>query len=65
MVFLTSAVFMGCAHVGTETDKAIGIIATSEAFKSFKGEFENTEYYKKHKPKSLAVLPFEIGRAQV
>lgn len=59
MVFLASAAFMGCAHVGTSTDQAIGIIATSEAFKSFKGEFENTEYYKKHKPKSLAVLPFQ------
>ncbi len=44
MVFLASAAFMGCAHVDTSTDKAIGIIATSEAFKSFSGEFENTEY---------------------
>ncbi len=59
MVFLASAAFMGCAHVDISTDKAIGIIATSEAFKNFKGEFENTEYYKKHKPKSLAVLPFK------
>ncbi|MEE8430312.1 MAG: GNA1162 family protein [Candidatus Desulfatibia sp.] len=59
MVFLASAAFMGCAAVDISTDQAIGIIATSEAFKSFKGEFENTEYYKKRKPKSLAVLPFK------
>lgn len=59
MVFLAPAAFMGCAAVDISTDQAIGIIATSEAFKSFKGEFENTAYYKKHKPKSLAVLPFK------
>jgi len=58
MVFFASVAFMGCAHVQTDTD-VIGIIATSEAFKSFKGEFENTEYYRKHKPRSIAVLPFQ------
>jgi len=58
-VFLASMAFMGCAYVQTDTDKAIGIIATSEAFNSFKGEYENTAYYKRHKPKSIAVLPFQ------
>ena len=36
MVFLASAAFMGCAAVDVSTDQAIGIIATSEAFKSCK-----------------------------
>jgi len=58
-VFLASMAFMGCTHMATDTDKAIGIIATSEAFNSFKGEYENTPYYKRHKPKSIAVLPFQ------
>ena len=59
VVFLASMAFMGCTHMMTDTDKAIGIIATSEAFNSFKGEYENTAYYKRHKPKSIAVLPFQ------
>jgi hypothetical protein len=60
MVFLASMTFMGCASVvETDSDSTIAIIATSEAFKSFKGEFENTPYYKKHKPRSIAVLPFQ------
>lgn len=59
VVFLASMAFMGCTHMATDTDKAIGIIATSEAFNSFKGEYENTAYYKRHKPKAIAVLPFQ------
>ncbi|MDP2646954.1 MAG: DUF799 family lipoprotein [Desulfobacterales bacterium] len=48
----------GCAHYGDE--KSIpAIIATSEAFKSFSGEYENTAYFKRYKPSSIAVLPFE------
>jgi len=58
VAFLASAAFMGCAHVGTDTETAL-IIATSEAFKNFEGEYENTQYYKRHKPKSIAVLPFQ------
>ncbi|MCP3955255.1 MAG: hypothetical protein GY697_24000 [Desulfobacterales bacterium] len=34
------------------------IIATTEAFSRFKGEYENTTYFKRHKPASVAVLPF-------
>ena len=49
-------IFLGCTHAGK--DKSTVIIATSEAFKKFSGEFENTAYFKKHKPVTLAVLPF-------
>ena len=56
MVILTA---VGCMHVSTSTEKAMGIIATSEAFKNFKGEYENTPYFQKHKPGSIAVLPFQ------
>ena len=49
--------FMGCVHY--QGDGAIGtIIASSEAFKAFDGEYENTPYFKNHKPESIAVLPF-------
>jgi len=34
------------------------IILSSESFHYFKGEFENTAYFKKHKPRTIAVLPF-------
>lgn len=50
----------GCAHVSTEKG-SVGIIATSEAFKNFSGEFENTEHFLKHKPVSIAVLPFHYS----
>ena len=58
VVLFISALYMGCAHVGT--DEGLGIIATSEAFKNFSGEYENTVYFKKHKPASIAVLPFQF-----
>jgi hypothetical protein len=48
----------GCAHYGGE-GAGQAVIITTEAFKHFKGEFENTTYYKKHKPKTIAVLPFQ------
>jgi hypothetical protein len=49
--------FTGCVHY--QGEGAVGtIIATSEAFKEFDGEFENTPYFKNHKPESIAVLPF-------
>ena len=48
----------GCAHVSTDKGGA-AVVAMSEAFQHFKGEFENTDYFKKHKPRSVAVLPFQ------
>ncbi len=57
-ILLMMALFLsGCATVGTE-EGAQFIIATSEAFSRFKGEYENTAYFKRHKPTSVAVLPF-------
>jgi len=47
----------GCVHYQGEGSVST-IVATSEAFKAFSGEFENTEYFKTHKPESIAVLPF-------
>ena len=60
LLLMTVAMVMNCAHVSTEGD-SLGIIATSEAFKWFDGEFENTPYFLKHKPVSVAVLPFELS----
>jgi len=57
LLLLVATLFSGCAHVGTE-EGAEFIIATSEAFSRFKGEYENTSYFKRHKPASVAVLPF-------
>lgn len=56
--FLLSATALsGCAHY--KGDNLVPtILATSEAFKAFDGEYENTAYYKNHKPESIAVLPF-------
>ena len=51
------AVFSGCAHYQGDGSMT-AIIATSEAFNSFDGEYENTNYFKHHKPESIAVLPF-------
>ena len=57
-LLLFMALFLsGCATVGTE-EGAQFIVATSEAFSRFKGEYENTTYFKRHKPTSVAVLPF-------
>lgn len=49
--------FFGCTHYRGDGAMTT-IIATSEAFKAFDGEYENTEYFKQHKPESIAVLPF-------
>lgn len=57
LLLLVATLFSGCATVGTE-EGAEFIIATSEAFSRFKGEYENTTYFKRHKPASVAVLPF-------
>ena len=58
VLLLASALFSGCATVGTQ-EGAEFIVATSEAFARFQGEYENTAYFKRHKPASVAVLPFE------
>ncbi len=57
VLLLLSTVLSGCATVGTEEGGQF-IIATTEAFSRFKGEYENTPYFKRHKPASVAVLPF-------
>lgn len=44
----------GCAHYKGDNPVPT-ILATSEAFKAFDGEYENTAYYKNHKPESIAV----------
>ena len=56
-LLILAGVFFGCAHYQGDGSMTT-IIATSEAFKSFDGEYENTDYFKKHKPESIAVLPF-------
>lgn len=48
----------GCAYHLEEGGKAV-IVASSEAFKNFNGEYENTGYFQKHKPRRIAVLPFQ------
>lgn len=48
----------GCASV-VKDDQNVLIVASSEAFTRFSGEYENTAYFLKHKPASIAVLPFE------
>ena len=58
LVLVVAAATAGCTHVAQE-DKNILVVATSEAFKRFTGEYENTAYFQKHKPASVAVLPFE------
>jgi hypothetical protein len=49
--------FGGCAHV-VQNDQGVTAILTSEAFSRFSGEYENTAYFKRHKPKTIAVMPF-------
>jgi len=56
-LFIFLGLFSACAHYAGE-GSVTTIIATSEAFKSFDGEYENTAYFKNHKPESIAVLPF-------
>ena len=47
----------GCASV-IKDDKDVLVVASTEAFKRFNGEYENTAYFLKHKPARIAVLPF-------
>ncbi len=57
IMFLLSGLLTACVH--SQGDGGVTtIIATTEAFKAFDGEFENTAYFKDHKPESIAVLPF-------
>jgi len=56
-LLLVTAVLSACVHYKADSPIST-IIATSEAFKSFDGEYENTDYFKNHKPESIAVLPF-------
>ncbi len=58
LLLLLTLAAAGCAYHLEEGGKAV-ILASSEAFKNFSGEFENTPYFKKHKPKRIAVLPFQ------
>lgn len=39
------------------------LVATSEAFKFFSGEYENTAYFARHKPRRIAVMPFSGEKA--
>ncbi|MFH1984215.1 MAG: GNA1162 family protein [Pseudomonadota bacterium] len=48
----------GCASA-IKDDENVLIVASTEAFTRFSGEYENTAYFLKHKPASIAVLPFE------
>jgi len=56
-LLLVTVALSGCVHYQGDNPVPT-ILATSEAFKSFDGEYENTAYFKKHKPESIAVLPF-------
>lgn len=51
------ALAAGCAVV-SDKKGAQTLVATSEAFNLFRGEYENTAYMKDHPPRSVAVLPF-------
>lgn len=53
-------VITGCASV-VKDDENVLVVASTEAFKRFNGEFENTAYFLKHKPARIAVLPFAKG----
>ncbi|MFW5487070.1 MAG: GNA1162 family protein [Desulfovibrio sp.] len=48
---------MGCAIASTKKGQGT-LLATSEAFNLFQGEYENTPYFQKHVPRSVAVAPF-------
>lgn len=61
-LFLSTLIF-GCAHyVGEGAETAL--IVTTEAFKLFNGAYENTEYFRKHKPSTISVLPFQFPKKE-
>ena len=57
LISIISAFFSACVHYKGDNPVPT-IVATTEAFKAFDGEYENTPYFNKHKPVSIAVLPF-------
>jgi len=57
VMMILPPIFSGCTHYRGDGSMT-AIVATSEAFNSFDGEYENTDYFKHHKPESIAVLPF-------
>ncbi|MFA6811076.1 MAG: GNA1162 family protein [Desulfoplanes sp.] len=57
LLLLTSLIFLGaCTHTGSGNRPTA--ILTTEAFKFFNGEYENTPQLRKHPPRSVAVAPF-------
>jgi len=55
---MVSLAVVSCAHYAGEGSSQ-AIVVTTEAFTNFNGEFENTDYFRKHKPSTIAVLPFQ------
>ncbi|MDK2954951.1 MAG: hypothetical protein PWQ57_447 [Desulfovibrionales bacterium] len=54
---LALSLLAGCA-LSTGKGRAGTMIASSEAFKYFSGDYSNSEYFLAHKPQTVAVLPF-------
>ncbi len=63
-ILLVSITVAGCVHTAGEGVGSLLVIST-EAFKHFNGEYENTQYYRKHKPVSIAVLPFQFPKKEI
>jgi hypothetical protein len=58
LLMMVSLLFAaGCAISSTKKGQGT-LIATSEAFNLFQGEYENTPYFLNHVPRSIAVAPF-------
>ncbi len=55
-VLLLATLLGGCTALFEEPGPTV--IATSEAFKLFSGEYENTAWFARNKPRSIAVAPF-------
>jgi hypothetical protein len=53
-----AAVFLGGCAVSTKRGGDATVVASSEAFKYFTGDFQNSEYFLEHQPQTVAVLPF-------
>ncbi|NCC25372.1 MAG: hypothetical protein EOM25_09285 [Deltaproteobacteria bacterium] len=63
LVLLVLAMILagGCAQIGSRKEPMVAV--TSEAYKFFKGEFENTALMEGSPPRSVAVLPFVKAKA--
>ncbi len=59
----TGLFLLGCAHT-TGGPGGPSVTLTSESFKYFSGEFENTEAMRARPPKTVAVLPFYGDESQ-